>query len=135
MTLKEREFLARLDIKIRRDLYRRGVRVQNQAKRFISGAEAHPKRVQTGNLRSSVHTRETRYRGSPAVHVGSNVKYALYVHQGTGLFGPKRALIRPRNAKVLAFKPRRSRRTVFVRYVRGMRANHFLTDALPAARG
>lgn len=135
MAVSQAEILARIDSSLRRDLFRRGIRVQNRAKRLISGAEAHPKRVDTGNLRSSVHTQEARYQGRPAVRVGTNVKYALYVHQGTGLFGPKRALIRPRNAKVLAFKPRRSRRTVFVRYVRGMRANHFLTDALPAARG
>lgn len=135
MALSEAQIRARLEPRIKRDLLRRGIRVQNKAKRLLSGAESHPKRVDTGNLRSSIATQESRFLGSPAVRIGTNVRYALYVHQGTGLYGPRRRLIRPRTSKVLVFKSRVSRRTVFARYVRGMRPNNFLTDALSAARG
>lgn len=127
------EIRARIEGPLRRDMLRRGIKVQNQAKRLLSGTAGHPKRVDTGNLRSSVRTSLTTFGGSPAVRIGTGVRYARYVHDGTGLFGPRRRLIRPRRAKALTFVPRGGRR-VFVRYVRGMRPNAFLKDALPAAK-
>lgn len=128
------QILDRITPAVTRDLLRRGIKVQNAAKRLLSGSGGQPKRVDTGNLRSSIRTSATTYRGSPAVRVGTNVRYAMWVHDGTGLFGPRRRLIRPRVASVLAFRPRGSRRTVFARYVRGMRRNQFLLRALPAAK-
>jgi len=52
-------------------------------------------------------------------------KYAGYVHEGTGLYGPRKTLIRPKNKKAL-YWPGASHP---VRSVRGMKPNPFLTKA------
>lgn len=119
-----------------KDLLRRGLRVESAAKRFLSGAPGHPKRVDTGRLRASINTTMVSRDGLPAVVVGTNVAYARYVHDGTGLFGPRQRMIRPVRRRVLRFQLRNSSRYVYARKVRGMAPNPFLRDALPeAAKG
>ena len=117
-----------------RDLLRRGLLVETQAKRNLGGIGG-PKRVDTGRLRASIATVVVTRNNEPAVLVGTNVNYALFVHDGTGLYGPKHAVIRPRRGKFLRFKPRGSRKWVYARQVKGMRPNPFLANALTAARG
>lgn len=120
---------------VARDLLARGYRVQAQARRNLSGATGSgPKRIDTGRLRASIAVQLTTRDAKPAVRVGSNVFYALYVHEGTGIHGPKHRYIRPRTKRFLRFKPRGSADFVFARQVAGMRANKFLLRALPAAR-
>jgi hypothetical protein len=120
-----------------KDLYRRGLKVQARARVLLSGTGGHPKRVNTGHLRASVQVQLRTFAGSPAVRVGSNLKYSRWVHDGTGIYGPRRRPIRPKRAKALRFKGRRFGKSgyIFAREVKGMKPNHFLTDALPAARG
>ena len=117
-----------------RDLLRRGLLVETQAKRNLGGVGG-PKRVDTGRLRASIATVVVTRNGTPAVLVGTNVQYASFVHNGTGIYGPKHAPIRPRRAKFLRFRPRGSKRWVYARQVKGMRPNRFLLNALPAAAG
>jgi hypothetical protein len=125
---------ARLVAKQAKDLLKRGYHVQARARQLLGGGTpGHPRRVDTGDLRSSVQVQLTTYRGQPAVRVGSNRQKARWVHEGTGIYGPRRALIKPKRARALAFTTRSGKKIV-VRSVRGMRPNHFLTDALPAAR-
>jgi hypothetical protein len=123
------------------DLLRRGNRVKNRAQQLV--------RVNTGVLRSSIHVSPvSEAGGSLSVQVGTNVPYALFVHEGTGLYGPRGALIRPRNASVLRwpainnsgsgrrrYKAGATAGYVFSRYSRGSPPNHFLTDALSAGAG
>lgn len=71
---------ARLDTPLARDMLRRGQRVETAAKRRISHS---PRRIDTGRLRSSLTTQPIRRGPVPGVRVGSNVEYALYVHEGT----------------------------------------------------
>jgi hypothetical protein len=119
---------------VARDLLRRGLRVETQAKINLGGVDG-PKRVDTGRLRASVATQLITLHGWPAVRVGTNVSYAIYVHEGTGIYGPRGAPIRPVNARVLRFVPRGQTQPVYAHQVRGMQPNHFLTNALRAARG
>jgi hypothetical protein len=70
--------------------------------------------------------------GNLAVRVGTGVSYALYVHDGTGLFGPKHALIRPRSKKVLRWKGKSG--YIYAKYTRGMQPNPFLKNALKAGK-
>jgi phage gpG-like protein len=119
---------------VMRNLLRRGLLVETQAKRNLSGIGG-PKRIDTGRLRASISTVAVTRNGEPAVLVGTNVKYAGFVHRGTGLYGPRHAPIRPRTAKFLRFKPRGAGRYVYARQVKGMKPNPFLTNALSAARG
>jgi hypothetical protein len=119
---------------VERDLLKRGLRVETKAKLLLSGAGAnHPKRVDTGRLRASIRTVPARDHGKPVVRVGTAVRYALWVHDGTGIYGPRRAPITPVTAKVLRFRPAGSPVFLYRRSVRGMRGNPFLKDALPAA--
>lgn len=117
-----------------RNLLLRGLRVESAAKQHLSGNAGHPKRVDTGRLRASVVTILVSRNGAPAVLVGSNVTYARFVHDGTGLYGPRHARIQPVRAKYLRFTPKGTSRVYYVRSVRGMKPNHFLKDALRAAR-
>lgn len=117
---------------IARDMQRRGLRVESAAKVRISG---HPKRVNTGRLRSTIKAVPIRRRGVPGSRIGTNVKYALLVHNGTGIYGPRHQPIRPKTKKFLRFIPKGGAHYVFAKSVRGMRPNPFLTDALIAARG
>lgn len=117
-----------------RDLLRRGLLVETQAKRNLGGIGG-PKRIDTGRLRASIATVVVTRNNAPAVLVGTNTNYAMFVHEGTGLYGPRHTVIRPRRAKFLRFKPRGSNKWVYARSVKGMRRNRFLTNALHAAAG
>jgi len=116
-----------------RDLLRRGLLVETQAKRNLGGIGG-PKRVDTGRLRASINTSLVTRDGVPTVLVGTNVRYAMWVHNGTGIYGPSARPIRPRRAQFLRFRPRTSRRFVYARQVKGMKPNAFLKNALSAAR-
>jgi hypothetical protein len=116
-----------------RDLLRRGLLVETQAKRNLAGVGG-PKRVDTGRLRASIATVVVTRNGAPAVLIGTNVNYARFVHDGTGIYGPKHAPIRPKRAKFLRFRPKGSRKFVYAKSVRGMQPNRFMKNALSAAR-
>ena len=116
-----------------RDLLRRGLQVESQAKRNLGGIGG-PKRIDTGRLRASIHTAVVSRNGRPAVTVGTNVHYARWVHDGTGIYGPRGQPIRPRRARFLRFRPRGSGKWVYAKQVKGMRPNPFLRNALSAAR-
>lgn len=120
---------------IARDMLRRGLRVQAQARRNLAGANGRPRRIATGNLRSSIYNIPIMTTEGPGARIGTFVKYALLVHNGTGLYGPRHRRITPKRAKFLVFTPKGARGKVFARSVKGMPPNPFLTDALPAAKG
>jgi hypothetical protein len=123
---------------VARDLLRRGLKVEAAAKLKCP--------VDHGRLRSSIHAALVITERGLVCEVGTDVKYAMWVHDGTGLYGPRHARIYPKNARVLVFTPRvsapggpliarKNRKTVFVRSTRGMRGTPFLRDALPAMFG
>lgn len=60
--------------------------------------------------------------------VYSDVPYAAFQEEGTGIYGPSGQVIRPRRAKVLAW--RSGGKMVFAAWVRGSPAKHVLRDAL-----
>jgi hypothetical protein len=112
-----------------RDLLRRGLRVEAAAKRRV--------RVDQGRLRNSItHTTvRTVSRGQQVfgVRVGTNVVYAPWVHNGTGVYGPRGQRIVPVRASVLRFRGRDGN-FVFRPSVAGQRPNPFLREALEEAR-
>lgn len=111
-----------------RDMYRRGKKVEAQAKRLAPVGK-------TGRLRSTITTEMVTDAGLPVARIGTNVDYAEAVHDGTGIYGPKGAPIRPKRKRVLRFTPSGASKPVFARQVKGAKPNPFLKDALPAARG
>lgn len=131
-------YLATPDGPVWQDMARRALRVQNEARRLAP--------VDTGRLRNSIVWEVVLDAGVPVARVGSNVEYALAVHEGTGLYGPRHQRITPVRARVLAWPVHGTRsagngRTsktlrpvgmAFARSVRGMPARPFLRNALPA---
>jgi len=103
-------------------------RTTNAAKRNV--------KVDEGTLRASVngvvHVEATRVVG----RVGSPLQYGLYLHEGTGIYGPKRRPIRPVHRKFLRFEVKRGRAArgrrpiVFAKEVRGVKGDKWLVRAL-----
>lgn len=58
----------------------------------------------------------------------TNVNYAAFVHEGTGLYGPSRRRITPRNASVLAFEV--MGKQVFTKSVAGQAPNPYADRAV-----
>lgn len=118
-----------------RDLIKRGIRVQSRARRNLGGTTGSgPRRIDTGLLRASIHT--NLLTGGPflVMRVGSGQYYALWVHDGTGIYGPRATPIKPKTAKYLKFKWKKmGNKTFYFKSVKGMKANPYLKDALPAA--
>lgn len=120
-----------------RDLLRRGQRVLNQARRLCP--------VDQGDLKRSLAMELRPERGGWAVRIGSNLEYAIYVHEGTGVYAG-RGYIYPKRASVLRWPAKnqsgrgrrryrggRTDRYVYARRVRGVKARPFLRDALSVA--
>jgi hypothetical protein len=113
----------------------RGYRVQAQARKNLGGGASGPKRVDTGKLRASISVQLKKKSSRVlAVQIGTNVRYAIWVHDGTGLYGPEHRMITPKTKRYLRFKPHGSNKYVFAKAVKGMRPNPFLANALIAAR-
>lgn len=77
--------------------------------------------IDKGALRRGITIRQFDVGAS----IGPTHEYALYVHEGTGVHGKRGDYIRPRNAKVLAFKGK-SGKMIFTKRVAGQKANPFV---------
>lgn len=103
-----------------------GKRVERKAKRLTP--------VDHGVLRNSIST-ELIIRRGPVARIGTKVKYALYVHEGTGVYGPRGVPITPKKGKVLVFTSRKTKQLVFAKSVKGMKGTPYLRNALIAVVG
>ena len=64
-----------------------GIHLEGESKDEL---ENDPRRVDTGNLRNSIsHAVDEQ---EPALYVGTNVDYGIYVHEGTQRMAPNRFL-------------------------------------------
>jgi hypothetical protein len=117
------------------NMRRRCARVENRAKLLVSGPLL---KVRTGRLRSSIHSVVGFSQSGGGVEVvgrvGTNVKYAHWLHRGTGIYGPRHQRIVPVRARFLRYQDD-SGRIVFRRSVRGVRPRPFLSRALRDTAG
>lgn len=107
-------------------------------------------RRDTGALAASLESTVNVYSGRLVVgRVGSSLHYARYMHEGTGIYGPRHAPIYPLWTKALRFKPGRmigplpagkrgsspEKRGgwVFARSVKGVPPHPFLVEAFERA--
>lgn len=106
-------------------------------------AQAHAPR-ETGRLAGSIFVVVRYSPGTVYAEIGTNVKYGLYQHEGTGIYAG-RGYIRPKTGKYMRFKPGRptgplpqgvghksrgARPWVYAKKVKGVPPNPFLTQAL-----
>lgn len=128
--------------RMRQGLAIAGVRRQDQlGRRVVNRARANVN-VESGRLRSSITHIITVGPTSSTLRVGSPLQHARYIHEGTGIYGPKKKKIVPVTAKALKFATpksfgpmlagagRKPGGFVFARSVKGIPPNPFLTDAL-----
>lgn len=122
------------------DIRLRGNAVMRQAKRLCP--------ADTGALRDSIMLEMRKEDGLPVAVIGSNVEYAIYVHEGTGLYSKRGAkYIRPVKAKALQwplvnntgrgnrrYKGGATAAFVYSMKSRGSPGRPFLVKALPAAQ-
>jgi hypothetical protein len=98
-----------------------------------------------GRLKASITHLVTLGNDSVSLRVGSPLDYAMYVHRGTGIYGPHGTPIVPVTAKALRFRkpkmmgplpqgvrnaPKNRRPFVFAKSVKGSPPSPFLSDAL-----
>jgi hypothetical protein len=107
-----------------RHMLTRGHRVRRAARRNINS--------RSGDLARSIDVKIIIENGGAGVRVGSDLFYARFVHDGTGIYGPRQRPIRPERRKALAFGG--SQGTVVVASSSGQRGTKFLLRALDAAR-
>jgi len=92
--------------------------------------------VETGLLRRSITAHPPRVAG---FHVRATIAtatgYGLYPEEGTGIFGPKGRVIKPRTKPFLVFQPRGLGHVIRTRSVLGQKPQHFMRDALTAIVG
>ena len=75
------QFKGEMNDKVLAVLEAIGLHLEGEAKDEL---ENDPRRVDTGNLRNSItHAVD---ENEPAVYVGTNVDYGIYVHEGTGIY-------------------------------------------------
>jgi hypothetical protein len=103
----------------------------------------------TGALAASIEPTVNVYGKLVVGRVGTPLFYARYLHEGTGIYGPKHTPIRPVTAKALRFKPGRMIGPlpagqsgtspedrggfVFARSVKGVPPHPFLVEAFERA--
>jgi len=124
---------------VAQDIIKRSNRVLNRAITLCP--------VDQGTLRQSL-AKEISIEGDVVVgRVGTNVEYALFVHEGVGLYGPKKTPIVPVRAKALRWATKNNtgsgRRRykggataayTFSKRSKGFKGKPFLRNALKAAK-
>ena len=94
-----------------------------------------------GEIRKNAPVDEGRLAGSFdmeemdswAYRIFSNVHYALFVHEGTGIYGPEKHRIVPKHARALSFYWKKMGKHMVVRSVAGMPKRPYADEAIDAA--
>jgi len=80
----------------------------------------------TGNLADAI--RKYLSYGEKKAVVTSTAPYSIFVHRGTGIYGPYKMPVVPTTKKALAFKI--GDKLIIRRSIKGMKPNPFMTRAL-----
>lgn len=125
------------------DKSRLGVRWGHRVGRRVQNAARRRAPVDEGALRNSIEYVVDHRGDRTHITIGSPLPYARYIHEGTGIYGPKGTPIVPVTRQALKFQVKgasgRRRgadaRWVFAKSVKGIRPNPFLVDALVDVMG
>lgn len=111
---------------IGRQLLRVGAIAKARAQQII-GEEVKDR---SGRLKSSIDFSLEREHGEVVLFLESTAgNYALYQHEGTGIYGPKRRPIKPKRAQFLSWIDPDTGDRIFAKEVRGVPAKKFLSRA------
>lgn len=89
--------------------------------------------IERGVLRGSINTKGPEVNGDNVqAIVGTNIEYARYQEEGTGIYGPKKQPIRVKNGKVMAWK--RGGQSFFATEVKGVKPKHYFKKAREEAK-
>lgn len=92
---------------------------QNIGKNLESTAKANaPWRDRTSNTRRAIHGGAEQDGKGTVVYLAHGSKVGWYMEEGTGIYGPKRKPITPKNANFLRFTI--GGREIFVKSTKGM---------------
>lgn len=116
---------------VRSEVQRRARRVKDRAQNLLAQRSSHPSGELGGSIRYT--TAEALGPDSVVAQVGSDLYYAAWVEEGTGVFGPLHSEIRARGGDVLVFQSETLGRKIVTPSVRGQPGKHYLRDALEAA--
>jgi hypothetical protein len=83
----------------------------------------------TGRLANDITGRVVHRAGRPIGQIGNRVDYAEYVHNGTGIHGPRRQRIQAKPGRYFAFRGR-SGTMVYVTSHQGQRPQPYLLAAV-----
>jgi len=83
--------------------------------------------VDHGRLAGSFELSQT---GDLSWRISSNVKYALMVHEGTGIYGPRATPIVPVRAKRLVFFWKKTGKMMYLPSVEGMKGRPYIDWAI-----
>jgi hypothetical protein len=116
---------------VRSEVQRRARNVRDRARELAEARSAHS----SGALPASIRYTTAELRGTKEVvaQVGSDLEHALWVEEGTGVFGPRGTPITPRSAAFLVFESEEFGRRIIASEVQGQPGKHYLRDALSAA--
>ena len=82
-----KEYMDALDNALSVALEKIGLHIEGESKEEL---ENTPRRIDTGNLRNSINYQVDEKE--KAVYIGTNVEYAIYVHEGTSRMEANRFL-------------------------------------------
>ncbi len=124
-------------------------RILNQKANQVKNVAVSLAPVDQGKLRQSINYTLRQEGGEPVAYVGANVDYAIYVHEGTGIYSKTNPrMITPKSKKVLRWPVKNQSGSGRRRYKGGTTAGYvysmkskgspgrpFLTDALKRVFG
>lgn len=81
----------------------------------------------TGTLARSITSTVVPLGGTTKGIVSASASYAEFVEEGTGLFGPKKQLIKPKDKKALAWNGPNG--MIFAKSTKGMKPKYYMKKA------
>jgi hypothetical protein len=104
-----------------------GRTVNNISNDVANAAKVHAPRV-SGHLANSITARMSTRGGVVRGQVSASAPYASFVHNGTGLYGPRRERIQAPHGRYFAFRGHGG--MVYVTSTRGQKPQPFLVQGL-----
>ncbi|MGE7672977.1 hypothetical protein ACQKMV_05235 [Lysinibacillus sp. NPDC094403] len=97
-----------------------GKKLESEAKSIASWTD------RTGATRAAIHGGADKTDKGTTVYVAHGSKVGMYHELGTGIYGPNKRPITPKNKKALRFEI--GGKTIFVKSVKGIKANPVLEN-------